>query len=308
VSTLDGVLFFPVTPFDGANRLNLEVLAEHVRQGVADGAGGVFVACGTGEFHALDGAEHAAAVRCAVEATAGRVPVFAGAGGPLPVAVGQVRAAQQAGADGILLLPPYLVDSPPAGLVAYTAHIAAASELAVIVYNRGNAIYPPAAAVEVAALPTVVGLKDGRGDLDLMTRIVSAVRASPHGTGFQFFNGLPTAELTVPAYRAIGVALYSSAVFCFAPDISLAFYAAVERGDQPVIDRLIAGFFAPLVALRNEVPGYAVALVKAAVRMGGLDVGGVRAPLVDPTPAHLERLARIIRDGRALLAGQGQPG
>ena len=48
-----GVLFFPVTPFATDGSLDEERLAQHIENGVAAGAGGVFVACGTGEFHAL---------------------------------------------------------------------------------------------------------------------------------------------------------------------------------------------------------------------------------------------------------------
>ena len=50
---LDGVLFFPVTPFDTEGNIAFDVLAEHVKHGVSAGPGAVFVACGTGEFHAL---------------------------------------------------------------------------------------------------------------------------------------------------------------------------------------------------------------------------------------------------------------
>ena len=111
-----------------------------------------------------------------------------------------------------------------------------------------------------------------------------------------------TAETTVPAYRGIGVELYSSAVFCFAPEISLAFHRAVSKGDDRLVERFLAEFFHPLVALREQVPGYAVSLVKAAVRQRGLDVGGVRPPLVDPSPEHLEELRRITDAGLALCA------
>jgi 5-dehydro-4-deoxyglucarate dehydratase len=61
--------------------------------------------------------------------------------------------------------------------------------------------------------------------------------------------------------------------------------------------RLLTDFYLPLVRLRDLVPGYAVSLVKAAVRMRGLDVGGVRAPLVDPAPEHLRTLERLIGTG-----------
>jgi 5-dehydro-4-deoxyglucarate dehydratase len=298
---LDGVLFFPVTPFDGEGALAENVLAEHVEQGVSAGPGAVFVACGTGEFHALDVEEFERAVGVAVEATAGRVPVFAGAGGPITSAKRYARAAARAGADGLLLLPPYLVSGPPHGLVRYVAEVAGVTELPLIVYQRNNAVFTPRTAVEVAKLPTVIGFKDGLGDIDLMQRIVLAVRDEVDKP-LQFFNGLPTAELTVPAYRGIGVNLYSSAVFCFAPEISLGFYHAVRNGDTDMVRRFLTEFYRPLVELRDQVPGYAVALVKAAVRAGGLDVGGVRPPLVDPTAEHLEALKRIIAAGRELLS------
>ncbi|MGW0521221.1 5-dehydro-4-deoxyglucarate dehydratase [Crossiella sp. NPDC003009] len=297
---LDGVLFFPVTPFTGTGEVAEDVLAEHVKRGVDAGPGGVFVACGTGEFHALEPGEYERVVQVAVEATAGRVPVLAGAGGSLPLAKQFAAAAKRAGADGLLLLPPYLVGSRPEGLAEWVRQIATSTDLPVIVYQRNNAVFSPETAVEVAKLPNVVGFKDGLGDLDLMQRTVLAVRAEVD-TPFQFFNGLPTAEMTVPAYRGIGVELYSSAVFCFAPEISLAFYRAVEAGDTEKVGALLHGFYGPLVALRDKSPGYAVSLVKAAVKLRGLDCGGVRAPLTDPAPEHLAELAQIVAAGLELV-------
>ncbi|WP_051844171.1 5-dehydro-4-deoxyglucarate dehydratase [Streptomyces sp. NRRL S-813] len=300
---LQGVLFFPVTPFAADGSVDTAKLSVHLESGIEAGAGGVFVACGTGEFHALGVQEFASAVRTAVEVAGGRVPVFAGAGGSLPLARQYARAAQEAGADGLLLMPPYLVAGPPAGLVAYVRQVVAAGSLPVIVYQRGTARFDVASALEVARLPQVVGLKDGTGDLDLLGRIVTAVRADPAtgGSGFQFFNGMPTAEGTVLAYRGIGVGLYSSAVFCFAPEIALAFHRAVTAGDDEVVQRLLAGFFHPLIALRDRVPGYSVALVKAGVRLRGLDVGGVRPPLTDPAPEDLAELEALIAKGQALV-------
>lgn len=292
-----GVLFFPVTPFAADGSLDEERLAQHIDSGVTAGAGGVFVACGTGEFHALTPDEIERATRVAVETTAGRVPVLAAAGGPPPVARDQATRVERAGADGVLLLPPYLVTAPQQGLVRYVEEVTAATDLPVIFYQRGAARLTATTAAEIAALPKVVGLKDGFGDIERMHRIVRAVRAVPGAEDFQFFNGLPTAEMTAPAYRGIGVDLYSSAVFAFAPEIALAFHRALAEADEVTVSTLLDEFYGPLVELRDEVPGYAVALVKAGVTLRGLAVGGVRAPLLDPTPEHVARLAKLIDHG-----------
>ncbi|TYB55053.1 5-dehydro-4-deoxyglucarate dehydratase [Nonomuraea sp. PA05] len=287
---LSGVLFFPVTPFDADGTLAEQVLAEHVRQGMEHGPGGVFVACGTGEFSALSESEHARATRIAAQVVDGRVPLFAGAGGPLGTALNQARAAREAGADGLLLMPPYLAQGPGHGFEAYVR--AVAEVLPVIVYQRGSVVLEPDAVVSLAGIPGVIGLKDGLGDIDRMQRTVLAVREKY--PDFLFFNGLPTAELTMPAYRGIGVELYSSAVFAFAPEIALAYL----NGDE----RLLTKFYAPLVRLRGKVPGYPVALVKAGVRLRGLDVGAVRPPLVEVTDEHLAELDELIKTGLDLAA------
>ncbi|NUR40991.1 MAG: 5-dehydro-4-deoxyglucarate dehydratase [Streptomyces sp.] len=295
-----GPLFFPVTAYGPDGTVDLDTYRAHVRQGVEAGAAAVFAACGTGEFHALTPEEFETVVRAAAEATAGRVPVVAGAGYGTALAVRYAGLAEAAGADGLLALPPYLVLAGQEGLLRHYREIAAATALPVIVYQRDNAVFTPETVVDLARTPGIVGLKDGLGDLDLMQRIVSAVRSEVPGS-FLYFNGLPTAEQTQLAYRAVGVPLYSSAVFCFAPEIALAFHGALETGDRATVDRLLDGFYRPFVELRAQGRGYAVALVKAGVRLRGLDVGEVRPPLHEPTEDHVKQLAQIIERGYALL-------
>ncbi|MFF2631748.1 5-dehydro-4-deoxyglucarate dehydratase [Microbacterium sp. NPDC058021] len=296
----DGILFFPVTPFDAAGHVDADLLAGHVATGLAHGAGGVFPSCGTGEFHALSAGEAATVVATTVTAVAGAVPVVAGAGGPLGHALEVARHAADAGADALLVLPPYLVGAPQAGLVAYVEAIAAASDLPVIVYHRANAQFTADSMRRLAENPKVVGFKDGVGDIGAAQLIVRAV-ARAGREDFAFFNGLLTAELTQAAYRGIGIALYSSAAFAMAPEVANAYYRAYIEGDEARRRELLDGFYAPLVALRDETPGFGVSLVKAGLRLGGTPVGGVRAPLVDPTPAQEARLADILAAGRALV-------
>ncbi|MFH9073916.1 5-dehydro-4-deoxyglucarate dehydratase [Streptomyces alboflavus] len=295
-----GPLFFPVTPYGAEGSVDIEAFRAHVRGGVEAGAAAVFACCGTGEFHALTPEEFQLLVTAAVEETAGRVPVIAGAGYGTALAVRYARLAEAAGADGLLAMPPYLVVAAQEGLLRHYTELAAATSLDVIVYQRDNAVFTPETVVEFARADGIIGFKDGLGDLDLMQRVVSAVRAEAPGE-FLYFNGLPTAELTGLAYRGIGVSLYSSAVFCFAPDLALAFHKALNSGDDETAERLIDGFYRPFVELRKEGRGYAVSLVKAGVRLAGLDVGGVRPPLHEPSDEHVKRLAELIERGRALL-------
>lgn len=297
-----GPLFFPVTAYGPDGDVDLVAFRRHVRAGIDAGAAAVFACCGTGEFHALTPAEFGRVVAAAVEETAGQVPVVAGAGYGTALAIEYARLAEEAGADGLLAMPPYLVVADQRGLLAHYTALAAATRLETIVYQRDNAVFTPETVVSLARTPGIIGLKDGVGDLDLMQRIVSAVRTELPGGDFLYFNGLPTAELTGLAYRGIGVTLYSSAVFAFAPDIAIAFYRALASGDDALADALLDRFYRPLVELRSQGRGYAVSLVKAAVRLQGLDVGEVRTPLTEPSAAHVKELAQIIDDGRALLA------
>ncbi|MBM9505640.1 5-dehydro-4-deoxyglucarate dehydratase [Actinacidiphila acididurans] len=298
---LDGLLFFPVTAFGPDGGLDLDAFRSHVRAGVDAGAAAVFACCGTGEFHALTREEFGACVRAAVEAADGRVPVVAGAGYGTATAVQYAAAAEQAGADGLLAMPPYLVVADQEGLLRHYTALAAGTSLPVIVYQRDNAVFTPETVVELARVPGIIGLKDGVGDLDLMQRIISAVRTELPGGDFLYFNGLPTAELTGLAYRGIGVTLYSSAVYAFSPEIALAFHKALTTGDDATVNRLLDGFYRPLVNLRNQGRGYAVSLIKAGVRLRGTDVGEVRPPLSEPAPAHVKELAELIEHGLSLL-------
>ncbi|HVV22924.1 MAG TPA: 5-dehydro-4-deoxyglucarate dehydratase [Pseudonocardiaceae bacterium] len=301
---LSGLLAFPLTPFTDTLDLDLDVFGDQVEAHLEAGAGAVFVACGTGEFSSLAPHEVRAVLRRARDVVAGRVPVLVGAGGGPELARAGVTMAEGEGADGVLLLPPYLVSGPPAGLVDHVRYVVRDRDVPVIVYHRSPGVFTPDTARALLDVPNVVGLKDGYGDVDMMTRIVTSVRGSGHERAgdFLFLNGLPTAEVSARAYRAIGVLTYSSAVHCFAPAIAHAFHQALQDGDDATTDALLRGFYLPLVALRDETPGFAVSLVKAGARLRGDKVGSVRPPLRDPEPDQVARLEKIIADGHAVLA------
>ncbi|WP_435808295.1 5-dehydro-4-deoxyglucarate dehydratase [Streptomyces afghaniensis] len=291
-----GVLSFPLTSFRDDGTLDPDGFRAYVADRLAASPGAVFPACGTGEFFSLDEDEYRQVVTITVEEAAGRVPVVAGIGYGWAQAVRFARIAEEAGADALLVLPHYLVAAPQDGLVAQLEQIAARTRLPLIAYQRGQVAFTAESLKRIAALPGVIGLKDGHSDLDRLQRLTLAAPED-----FLFFNGAATAEIQARAYATVGVPAYSSAVHAFAPEIADAFFAALRDGDHGTVDKLLRGFYVPLVELRDRVPGYAVSLVKAAARLRGHPVGPVRAPLTDPSPADQAALTALLTTGLDLV-------
>lgn len=286
-----GLLSFPVTPFHAADysfneaqyRQNMDWLCGYK-------VAGLFAAGGTGEFFSLTPAEVEKVVTVAVNETRGRVPVLAGAGYGTAIAKDLAVAAERAGADGLLLLPPYLVNSEQEGLIAHVEAVCAATKLGVIVYNRDNAVLTEDSLARLAErCPNLVGYKDGIGDIELMVRIQSKI-----GDRFTYVGGLPTAETFALPYLEMGVTTYSSAVFNFVPEFSTAFYAAVRRRDRDAVAAGLKDFILPLLAIRNRKKGYPVSIIKAGMKVIGRDSGPVRPPLTDLTPAEIDELAALV--------------
>ncbi|UIJ47191.1 5-dehydro-4-deoxyglucarate dehydratase [Sphingomonas cannabina] len=286
-----GLLSFPVTHFDAEGRFVEDAYRAHCSWMLEHDLAGLFAAGGTGEFFSLTPDEIAAVVSAAVAEANGRLPVISGCGYGTAIATGIARDAEKAGADGLLLLPPYLVGSKQEGLAAHIEAVCKATGLGVIVYNRDNAVVDDETLARLCERnPNLVGFKDGVGDIELMTRIFARM-----GDRLTYIGGLPTAETFATPYLTMGVTTYSSAIFNFMPEWALAFYKAVLAKDQAtVLDRL-REFVLPYIALRNQGRGYAVAIVKAGMRIVGRDAGPVRPPLTDLTEAEHETLRSLIR-------------
>ncbi len=272
-----GLLSFPVTDFardgsfdEASYRRRLEWLQPF-------GAAALFAAGGTGEFFSLAADEHARVIGAAADVCRDRTPIIAGTGYGTRTATELARQAERQGASGLLILPHYLTGASQAGLIAHVAAICDAVSLGVIVYNRGVCRLNADSVQTLAGrCPNLIGFKDGIGDIELMMSICHCL-----GDRLVYLGGLPTAEVFAPAYLAMGVSTYSSAVFNFIPRTARRFYDAVRAGDASVVKDLLQRFFLPLVALRNRKPGYAVSMIKAGVRLIGRDAGPVRTPLTE---------------------------
>ena len=288
----EGLLSFPVTHFDKNFAFEETPYRNHISWLLDHHPAGLFAAGGTGEFFSLTLSEFSKVVRAAVQETAGRAPVLAGCGYGTAMAKEFAKAAEDAGADGILLLPPYLLNSEQAGLAAHAEAVCASTKLGVIFYNRDNAIIDDATLERLCdRCSNLIGFKDGVGDIELMTRIYARM-----GDRLTYIGGLPTAETFALPYLEMGVTTYSSAIFNFLPSFAQQFYAAVRQRDHAKVYTDLRDFVLPYIAIRNRRKGYAVSIVKAGMTAVGRPAGPVRSPLLDLTPSEFEDLKKLIGD------------
>jgi 5-dehydro-4-deoxyglucarate dehydratase len=299
-----GLLSFPVTHFDAQHQFVEAPYREHCAWMLQHELAGLFAAGGTGEFFSLTPPEVAKVVKAAVDETAGKIPVVAGCGYGTAIAVDLAKAAHAAGADGLLLLPPYLMNSTQEGLAAHVEAVCKATPLGVIVYNRDNAILTEDTLEKLCDRnPNLVGFKDGVGDIELMMRVYARM-----GDRLTYIGGLPTAETFALPYLQMGVTTYSSAIFNFMPEWALDFYKSVRAQDQVAVMAGLRDFVLPYIALRNRGRGYAVSIVKAGMSVIGRDAGPVRTPLTDLTDSERAELKVLIdraQGGDQRLAARG---
>ncbi|MCM2474349.1 5-dehydro-4-deoxyglucarate dehydratase [Rhizobium sp. CG5] len=293
----DGLLSFPVTHFTADLKFDEPAYRRHVEWLSGFDASVLFAAGGTGEFFSLTPSEIPEVIRAA-KASAGKTPIISGTGYGTALAVEIARSAEKAGADGLLLLPPYLMFAEQEGLVAHVRTVCKSVGIGVVVYNRDNAVLN---ADSIARLcddcPNLIGFKDGVGDVDKVIEITTKIKDR-----LVYVGGMPTHEVYAQAYFAAGVTTYSSAVFNFVPALAQRFYKALRAGNQPVVDQILTEFFFPFVALRNRRRGYAVSIIKAGLRAIGQQSGPVRPPLTDLTADEMTLLERLVQANNAAKA------
>ena len=286
----EGLLSFPVTAFDAGLRIDEAAYRAHLDWQASYDVAGLFAAGGTGEGFSLTPEESSRVVRLAVEVAGDRVPVLASAGGSTAQAVRNAQDAEAAGAEGLLLLPPYLTECDQAGLLAHVSAVCAATSIGVIVYNRANAVY---SAETVAALadrhPNFIGFKDALGDIEHPTKVYAKI-----GDRLFYLGGLPTAETFALPLLQLGMSTYSSAMYNFAPEFALEFYRDVRAQDRAAVTEKLTRFVLPYLEIRDRVKGYGVSIVKGGLKAIGRDAGPVRPPLQDLTAADLADLSALI--------------
>jgi 5-dehydro-4-deoxyglucarate dehydratase len=274
-SSLRGVFGFPVTPFHKDLSLDLKGLERNVDEMAAYPFCAMVAAGGTGELYSLSIDEIEAVVRTTVAAVNGRMPIVAGTGFNTPMGVEIAKRLEKAGADCILVLPPYYSHSPLEGVIEYYETIGKATGLPLMIYSRDWAAFTPQQVERIAErVPSLVCWKDGQGDVRKYQRIMNYL-----GDRLAWIGGL--GDDCIPGYFSIGVQAYTSSISNIAPKLSLQLAQAGVARDFATIDKLMARYVQPLYAIRERHRGYEVAVMKEAMDMLGMVGGPVRPPLMN---------------------------
>jgi 5-dehydro-4-deoxyglucarate dehydratase len=287
-----GILGFPTAPYKADGSLDIPALNANIQYLVDEGLSSIFIACGSGEFHAISKGEYQVMIEAALKVAGGKVPVYSGVGGNISSALEFVQLSEDLGVDGYLILPPYLITGEQEGLYNYYKTILERSELNAILYQRDNAILNlPALTRLVDEFPQIVGIKDGYGDMELNLEITQTL-----GNRLEYLNGMPFAEITMPAYFNIGFRSYSSAMSNYIPHISRLYFDALKNGDQELVHDIYVNVLLPLNKIRKSKKGYAVSLIKAGMEVMGLGVANtVRPPVVPLSREDYRDLEDVIK-------------
>jgi 4-hydroxy-tetrahydrodipicolinate synthase len=271
-----------VTPFDVDGSLNLGRAAELATYLVDEQHNDGLVINGTGgEAPTTSDAEKADLVRAVVDAVGDRAHVVAGVGTfDTAHTVHLAEQAAKAGAHALRVVTPYYSRPPQNGLLVHFRAVADATALPVVLYDIPGRTATPIATDTLLALaehPAIVAVKDAKGDLAAASRVMAE-------TELAWYSGSDAETLPLLSVGAVGV-VGTSTHFC-GPDVK-SMISAYERGDVAEALRLHRKTLPILTGIFRTQGSI---LVKAGLRLRGLDVGPVRPPLVDATEHEITHL------------------
>ena len=271
-----------ITPFSPAGELDLPRATELARYLVDEQHNDALVVNGTtGEAPTTNDAEKADLVRAVVDAVGDRAQVVAGVGTfDTTHSLHLAEQAAKSGAHGLLVVTPYYSKPPQAGLLRHFRAVADATELPVLLYDIPGRTATPIATetiLELAEHPHVVGVKDAKGDLAASALVIRE-------TGLAYYSG--DDALTLPLLAVGGVGVVGTSTH-FSGVGTKQLIEAYERGD---VDKALRLHQRLLPIYKGIFRTQGTILVKAGLRLRGLDVGPVRPPLVDATEEQIAAL------------------
>ena len=287
VDRLSGVMAATITPFKEDESLDEERIGSHVELLLEGGIRGIVPIGGSGEYVNLSAEERRRVVRRTIEVVNGRVPVIVGTLAPSTreaLDIGMFAA--RAGANALLVLPPYYIRPSLAGIVDHFARVAGETNLPVIVYNnppRTNWAMDADALTEIAAVPGVIGVKDCDRDLASISVKIGRV-----GDQLAILGGDDDLVFSVLLAGGDGAIMATANL---APRLCVELYEACLRGDLATA-RYLQGRLLPLVHVRHG-PNHPGPL-RDLMAMVGRPIGPARRPLLGMTNAQRSKAEEVL--------------
>lgn len=272
-----------VTPMQTDGTINYPKLRELIDWQIENGTDSIVICGTTGESSTMSDDEHTSVIAAAVEYTAGRVPVIAGAGSnDTSYSVFLSKEAAAAGADALLHVSPYYNKTSQRGLVRHFMTIADATPLPVILYNvpsRTGMNILPTTCLALSQHPNIVAIKEASGNISQIAEIAALC-----GEDLHIYSGNDDQILPLLAFGSMGViSVLANVLPRETHDICRLFFEGDVAGSRALQLRLLPLINALFLDV-NPIP------VKAALNLLGYDVGACRLPLCDMTEEGLSHL------------------
>jgi len=282
------VLTAMVTPFDQNGEIDFNATKTLVEHLITNGTGGLVVAGTTGESPTLTTEEKIELFKCVVEAAAGRVHVIAGTGSNnTQASMSLTKLAEETGVDGIMLVAPYYNKPSQEGLYQHFKTIAESTSLPVMLYNipgRSIVNISVETVVRLSEIPNVVSIKEASGNLDAMAEIISKTPSD-----FTLYSG--DDGLTIPVLAIGGAGVISVASHIIGNDMQ-EMINAFKNGD---VQKAAATHRNLLPIMRALFIAPSPSPVKAALNLNGIQVGGVRLPMVPLSNKEQSALEKVLQ-------------
>lgn len=279
-----------VTPFDHHGEVDFKATKTLVNYLIANGTDGLVVAGTTGESPTLTAEEKVELLKVVVEVVDGRVPVIAGTGSNnTKASISLTRQAEEAGVDAIMLVTPYYNKPSQEGLFQHLKAIAQSTSLPVMLYNipgRSAVNMSVETIVSLSKINNIVAVKEASGDLDAMAQIISHTPSD-----FTLYSGDDGLTLPVLAIGGAGIVSVSAHIIGNEMQEMINSYKSGDVHGAASIHRNLLPIMKALFAAPNPSP------VKAALNMSGINVGGVRLPLVPLNNEEERALQRALEPG-----------
>lgn len=279
-----GIIAYPITPIKEDDTIDVRALSASIEKLVQSGVHGIAPLGSTGESAYLAESEWEQVAEASVKTVGQRVPTIVGISDLTTAkAVRRAKFAEVIGADAVMVLPISYWKLNEAELFKHFAAIAKSISLPIMLYNNpatsGIDMQPALIAKIVREIDNVTMVKESTGDIQRMHKLHMLSDGA-----ISFYNGSNTLAFEALAAGAKG---WCTAAPNLIPDLNLAFYDAMAKGD---LVRGRAMFFQQLPLLEFIMAGGLPTTVKAGLKLMGLDAGRPRQPL---EPLSAEGIAQL---------------